>query len=549
MDFKKEIIRILSREIKGVKINLESPKNPEFGDYSFPCFGLAEKFRENPIGIAKRIAALLKKPGSIERIEAKGPYINFFINKESLVKNVLGKILKEKESYGDLKTNKRLIIEHTSINPNASPHVGRARNALIGDALVRIHRFLGYKVRVKYWVNDVGKQVAMLVYGSKGKKVNFDDLLKIYVRISKRVEIDKNLEKKIFKLINSLESGNKETINLFKKTVGLCLRGQLKILNGLGIRYDEFDYESKYLRNKQLNGMLKKLEESGRLFTDEEGRKVLDQKEFNFAMKSPVLVLTRADGTSLYPLRDIAYTIGKVKEGENIIVLGEDQKLYFEQIAAALKILGYKTPKAVHYSFVLLADGKMSTRKGNVVLLEDFMKEAVNKANKEIVKRYNKKDDKLAKVIGYGAIKYGILKVSNEKNVIFDWAKALDFEGETGPYLQYSYARASSILRKVKNGLKKIDFSLLNTKEEINLISKLEKFPEVVLKAKESLEPHLVANYAFELAKTFNEFYHVCKCIGVEKDLQNARLGLVTAFRYVIKNSLNLLGIQVSERM
>lgn len=267
-------------------------------------------------------------------------------------------------------------------------------------------------------------------------------------------------------------------------------------------------------------------------------------------MKIPVFVLTRADGTSLYGLRDITYNIEKSKKGENIVVLGEDQKLYQEQIAAALKELEIKVPRVVHYSFILLQDGKMSTRKGNLVLLEDFMKEAVNKANDELKRRYNKVDEKTAKAIAYGAVKYGILKVSPEKNVIFDWQHALSFEGESCPYIQYAYARISSILKKNKSKINlKIDFSLLKEKEESELAKILSLFPETVLKATNELKPHLIANYFYLLAQKFNEYYHKHKVLKAEATTKDARLLLISALRQVIKNGLNLLGIDVLDKM
>jgi len=267
-------------------------------------------------------------------------------------------------------------------------------------------------------------------------------------------------------------------------------------------------------------------------------------------MKVPVLVLTRGDGTSLYPLRDIAYAMDVGNKGENIVVLGEDQKLYNDQVNAALKILEKKTRKAVYYSFVLLNEGKMSTRSGNVVLLEDFMSEALKKAGAELKQRYNKIDNKAARVIGYGALKYAILKVSPEKNVIFNWQQALSFDGETAPYIQYAYARISSIIKKNKNKLpKKADFSLLDKKEEIELIKKLAEFPNIAEKTTNELRPSIIANYAYELAKQFNEFYHIHNILKEKRNIKNARLLLVSSIGQVLKSSLNLLGIDVLERM
>jgi len=350
-------------------------------------------------------------------------------------------------------------------------------------------------------------------------------------------------------LLNRLEKGDKIIKNKFKKIVGICVKGQLKILSELGIKYDVFDYESKYLWSKKTEETLKMLEKTGKLFVDGFNRWVMDQKGYGLGMKVPVLVLTRNDGTSLYPLRDIAYNLEKIGKGENIVVLGEDQKLYQEQIAAVLKELELKHPRVVHYSFVLLQEGKMSTRKGNLVLLEDFMKEAVKRARDELKKRYNKIDEKSAKTIAYGAVKYGILKVSSEKNVVFDWEQALSFEGETAPYIQYAYARISSILKKNKKINHKADLKLLKEKEEIELVKLLENFPEIISKSTEELKPHLIASYVYSVAQKFNEYYHLHQILKADKSVREARILLISALRQVIKNGLELLGIDVLERM
>ncbi|MBI2653133.1 arginine--tRNA ligase [Candidatus Woesearchaeota archaeon] len=568
--FKESIISFLKKETKLENIELEVPPNSEMGDYAFPCFILAKEWKKSPNEIAQELSRKFKPNNVIVEVKVIGPYLNFFVNKNKIAEETIKKILKEKEKYGssgigksyrskasgELKnkkflSNKKVLVEHTSINPNASPHVGRARNALIGDSIVRILKFQGYKVETHYFVNDVGKQIAMLVLGAEGKKnVAFKDLLNIYVEINKKIEEAPELEKKVLELLNKLEKGDKTIKNKFKKIVGVCVKGQIKILSELGIKYDIFDYESKYLWNKKTEEMLKRLEKTGKLFIDGFNRWVLDQKGYELGMKVPVLVMTRGDGTSLYPLRDIAYNLNKIKRGDNIVILGEDQKLYQEQIAAVLKELELRPPKVVHYSFVLLQDGKMSTRKGNLVLLEDFMKEAVNKAGEELKKRYNKIDLKSAKVIAYGAIKFGILKVSPEKNVVFDWEHALSFEGETAPYIQYAYARISSILKKHKIKINfKIDFSLLEQKEEAELIKLLSNFPETITKATNELRPHLAAVYLYSLAQKFNEYYHMHQILKADKNTRDARILLISAIRQVIKNGLSLLGIDVLERM
>jgi|TARA_B100001964_G_scaffold244993_1_gene329252 arginyl-tRNA synthetase len=550
--FKEEIIKLLKKELK-TDIELEVPPKPELGDYAFPCFSLAKVYKKSPDEIASDLASKIKKNKHISEIKTIGPYLNFFVNKDSLTEGTLARILKEKDKFGNsnIGKNKKIILEHTSINPNASPHVGRARNALIGDTLVNIMKFSGYNVEVHYFVNDIGKQISMLVLAARNRKnVKFDELLKIYMDIAKKVENSEKLEKEVLLLLNKLENGDKKIKNEFNKIVDISIKGQTKIFSELGIKYDKFDYESSYLWSRKTHEALKLLEKTGMFFFDKDNRFVLDEKGFGLGMKVPVLVLTRGDGTSLYPLRDIAYALDIGTKGNNIVVLGEDQKLYSEQINAALKLLEKKPRKSVYYSFVLLDEGKMSTRKGNVVLLEEFMSEALKKAQNELKKRYKTVNNKSAKVIGYGALKYAILKVSPEKNVIFNWTQALNFEGETAPYIQYAYARISSIIKKYKKPLpKKADFSLLNSSEEIELIKKLADFPQIVEKTANELRPNTIANYSYELAKQFNEFYHIHNILKEKEDVKKARLLLASCVRQTLKNSLNLLGIDILEKM
>jgi len=267
MDFKQEIIDALRKETKLEEIHLEVPPNPELGDFAFPCFSLAKAYKKAPVQIAQDLASKIKIK-SMSKIEAKGPYLNFFVNKENFTQDILTKMQKS-ENYGslDLGKKKKILVEHTSINPNASPHVGRARNALIGDSIVRLLKFQGYDVETHYFVNDIGKQIAMLVLGAEGKKkVTFDDLLKIYVKINKQVEEKPELEKEVFQLLNRLEKGDKEIITKFRKMVEVCVKGQSEILSDLDIHYDVYDYESDYLWNKKTEEILKLLEKTRKLF-------------------------------------------------------------------------------------------------------------------------------------------------------------------------------------------------------------------------------------------------------------------------------------------
>ncbi|MCK4905544.1 arginine--tRNA ligase [bacterium] len=549
MNPREEIIKQLKKITNLKEINLEIP--PEgFGDYAFPCFVLAKTFKKSPIQIAQDLAGKIKPNQLIKKVETKGAYLNFLVNKTIIAEDILIKITKEKNKFGCQKhTKEKIFIEHTSINPNASPHIGRARNALLGDFIVRLLRFQGYDIETHYFVNDIGKQIAMLVLGAEDKqKITFNDLLNLYIKINEKIEKTPELEQKVFELLKKLEEGDEKTKKRFRDIVDICVEGQVKIFSELDIKYDKFDYESDYLWTKKTVQVLKELEKTGKLFMDEEERYVLDQKDSNLPMESPFLVLTRADKTSLYPLRDLAYHIDK-KKSKSIIVLGEDQKLYFQQLKAALTLLGKPSPQPVFYSFVLLETGKMSTRKGNLVLLEDFMKEALQKAREEIKQRHNNIDDKDAKKIAYGAIKYSILKVTPERNVTFSW-KALQFEGDTGPYIQYACARINSILRKYEKKIdEKIDFSLLKTDEENNLIKILSNFEGTIEESERTLKPTILINYLYNLSQVFSNFYIKCPILKADEGLRKARMLLASCVKQVLENGLSILGIETLEKM
>lgn len=552
MDYEKIIKEALSKEtnLKKEKIMLEKPKNSEFGDYAFPCFSLAPLYKKAPAQISLELSQKLSKQKirGISKINPAGPYVNFIINKENLTNEIISEIL-SKKIFKKRKNNgkkEKIILEHTSINPNASPHVGRSRNSMIGDSIKRILEFFGYKIETHYYVNDVSKQIAMLALNFKTKDT-FESLLKKYIEISQKIKENPELEKKVFVLLNKFENKDKKTIALFKKIVDIAIKGQKKIFSSIGITFDYFDYESRYIEEGRK--ILKELEKTGKLFKDDEGRLVLNQigTGLENKMKSPVLVLTRNDGTGLYPLRDLAYTIEKCKKGKNIIILGEDQKLYSEQLKHALILLKKPYPEVVHYSFILLKDiGKMSTRSGDVVLLEDFISECTKKAQQEINKRKTKGD---AKKIAIAAIKYAILKSNNNRNITFDLEESMNFEGNTGPYLLYSYARASSIITKSKIKVtNKIKLEKLEDKE-INLIKKLGDFKESIENSYKNLDPSIIANYSFELSQLFNEFYHFYPVINADEKTKKQRLAIVEAFRLILTKSLNLLGIEVLEEM
>lgn len=553
--YAEKIMSILDRNLIRHNISLETPKNSDLGDIALPCFALAKEFKKSPILIASELKEIFGEIDFIEKIEVNGGYLNFFIKREVLICDTIKDIISLKDKYGSTMSgkDKKALIEHTSINPNASPHVGRARNAMIGDAIVRLLKFQGYDVETQYFVNDIGKQIAMLILGAKNRQnIAFKDLLDIYIDINKQVEKDSNLEDDVFKLLYKLENGDEEVRSDFRRIVDICIKGQAAIFNELGISYDIYKYESDYIWSSRICEILDSLKKTGKLEEDSEGRFVLNQEEYKLPLKAPYLVLTRKDKTSLYPTRDIAYTIDKIKSRaeKNIVVLGEDQKVYFKQIEAALDLLGYKAPKAVHYSFVLLPEGKMATRTGTVVLLEDLMRESLAVVENSMKQRYSSYEQHTVKAIAYGAIKYAFLKVSNDRNVIFDWEQALSFNGDSGPYLQYSYARINSILKKYNEELKDdIDLSVLQENIEYELIKELAQFPNIVESALEEYSPNIIANYIYAVAKKFSLFYHECPVLNTENNLKEARICLIHSVKYVVKNGLNLLGIETVDSM
>jgi len=554
--YRQAIAEAVKQLIPVDEITLEVPPDPKLGDLALPCFPFAAILRKNPAAIAADLKDKIGGLDFVDRIDVVGAYLNFFLDRETVIRDTIEAIRSKGGAYGSSGRGrgKKALIEHTSINPNASPHVGRARNALIGDSIVRLMRFEGYDVCVHYFVNDIGKQIAMLVLGAEGRDdVTFGDLLDIYVDVNNRIKDDPRLEAEVFELLHRLERGDKDALERFRRVVDICIEGQTRIFSELGIYYDVFKHESDYVASGATDEILQRLEATGRLERDVEGRFVLNLDGYNLPSRAPYVVLTRADGTSLYPLRDIAYTIDKVKtESEvNIVVLGEDQKLYHQQVSAALDILGYKAPVSVHYSFVLLPDGKMSTRQGTVVLLEDFMREAVAKATEEMAKRHGEADPDTAKAVAYGAVKYAILKVANERNVTFDWSSALSFEGDTGPYLQYCYARINSIMRRAGGELpSSADFSRLTEDIEYELVKELAGFPTAVSKAVDEFSPHVVANSIYRVAKAFSTFYNQCPVLNAEDpEVRDARLLLSTAVKQVLANGMALLGIDPVESM
>lgn len=558
MNYKEYILNIIKKlGIDTNEVEVEVPPKEEMGDYSLPCFKIKIDNLNSPNEKANYLLNNLEYDKNIiSNISVLGPYLNFKVNTDNLGKEVIKEILSSKEKYGSTLEgiNKSLLIEHTSINPNASPHIGRSRNSIIGDFLARLYTFNGYNVTREYFINDIGKQISMLLVGVKKgadlNKVTFNDMLKLYIDINEEAKTNPQLEKEVFHYLNLLENGDEIVREEFKKITDLCVEGQKKIFDKMDIHWDNFKHESDFVFENTTNQILSKLKEKNRLKEDENGRLYLDLEGYNIPTKSPVLVLTREDKTSLYPLRDIAYTIYKMEKNKdvNLIVLGEDQKVYMEEISAALDILGYKSPKLISYSFVLLNGDKMATREGKVVLLEDFIEEAKKKLNASFKSRGTTYSEENLLSLASSCIKYSMLNINRGKNINFNLEDATNFTGNSAIYILYNYARINSILNKSTFELN--DNIVLDNALEKLIIKKLYDFKDIVKETVKTNESVIITKYLNDLCSLFSRYYEEVSILKEENiTIKNSRLLLLNSIKIVIENSCTILGIKTIEKL
>ncbi len=558
MNYKEYILNIIKKlGIDTNEVEVEVPPKEEMGDYSLPCFKIKIDNLNSPNEKANYLLNNLEYDKNIiSNISVLGPYLNFKVNTDNLGKEVIKEILSSKEKYGSTLEgiNKSLLIEHTSINPNASPHIGRSRNSIIGDFLARLYTFNGYNVTREYFINDIGKQISMLLVGVKKgadlNKVTFNDMLKLYIDINEEAKTNPQLEKEVFHYLNLLENGDEIVREEFKKITDLCVEGQKKIFDKMDIHWDNFKHESDFVFENTTNQILSKLKEKNRLKEDENGRLYLDLEGYNIPTKAPVLVLTREDKTSLYPLRDIAYTIYKMEKNKdvNLIVLGEDQKVYMEEISAALDILGYKSPKLISYSFVLLNGDKMATREGKVVLLEDFIEEAKKKLNASFKSRGTTYSEENLLSLASSCIKYSMLNINRGKNINFNLEDATNFTGNSAIYILYNYARINSILNKSTFELN--DNIVLDNALEKLIIKKLYDFKDIVKETVKTNESVIITKYLNDLCSLFSRYYEEVSILKEENiTIKNSRLLLLNSIKIVIENSCTILGIKTIEKL
>lgn len=543
-------------------IDFNPPPNLDLGDVAVPFFNAARKLKEAPPKLAARVAAEADFGGDVAEARAAGPYLNLKLNRAAFTRRIVEAALEAGPAYGSGGSGrgKHGLIEHTSINPNASPHVGRARNAMIGDSIARLLRFEQYDLEVRYYVNDMGRQIGLLVLmADELEDLTFERILDAYVRANARAKEDPEFAERGYGLLAKMETGDDETREKFRTVTDLCLRGQLAVLARIGAEYDVFDHESDYLDDPRLEQVEAALRERDALFTDEEQRLVVDLSKLGYTLEEGrYFVLRRANGSSMYGYRDLAYTIDKDARGADmdLIVLGEDHKLYAQQIALILEAAGFRAPEPIYYSYIVLKDGKMSTRQGKVVLLSDFLDQAAELAAERVAeqcKELSEEEQRLiAEQVAVAAIRFAVLRVSPNKNVTFDMDAALSFTGDTGPYIQYSCARIHSILRRYGGPVPETlpaEFPVA-TNAEWALLSRLAEFPSVVAGAVAQRTCAPIAVYALEIARLFTGFYHDCPVLNADTpDMVEARLHVCRATLRTLQNALAILGIEAPERM
>lgn len=565
IDFKNEAVKFIQEQQDSLNREevislMEIPPSPEMGDYAFPCFKLAKTFKKAPNLIAEELVEKMGNNEYFEKIENKGPYINFFINNEMLVKTVLEDIKEEKESYGssNIGENKTVIVEFSSPNIAKPFHIGHIRSTVIGNSLYKIYKFLGFDTVAINHLGDYGTQFGMLIVAYKKwgdheviEADPINELLKLYVRFNSEAENNEELMNQARYWFKELEEGNEEALELWQWMRDISLKEFNKVYDLLNIEFDSYAGESFY--SDKMVEVIKDLKEK-KLIEKSRGAEIVDLEPYDM----PPALIKKSDGSTLYATRDIAAAIYRKEHYnfyKNIYVVGSQQILHFKQWIKVVELMGHNWAKdCIHVPFgmVSLESGTMSTRKGRVVFLEDVLKNAIDKTLKIIEERNPKLENKedVAKQVGIGAVVFQELFNARIKDYVFSWDETLSFEGETGPYVQYTHARASRLLERGEFDLENdVDFSLLKEDDELSIVKLLYDFPNIIVNAMEKNEPSIITRLIVDIAKAFNKFYNSCPILSEGEELKKARLLLVYGTKTVIQIGLSLLGIDAPEKM
>jgi arginyl-tRNA synthetase len=562
--FKKEVVSLLSEaaEVPPEQIasRLEYPPDESFGDLAFPCHLLSNRMKKLPQAIASELAKRLLPKASIDRIAANGPYLNFFADPAALATEVISSIVSQAEAYGlsDEGRGKTIVIDFSSPNIAKPFGVGHLRTTVLGNALYHIFSKLGYRVVRVNHLGDWGTQFGKLITAFKlwGDEVRLEkdpigELFDLYVEFHRRAESDSGLEEKARQEFKKLEEGEQETLKLWRRFRELSLQDFDRIYRLLGIQFDSYAGESFY--NPYLEKTIEALKSAGLTRVSEDAL-IIDLEKYGM----PPCLLKKKDEATLYATRDIAaaiYRYQTYKFHKNLYVVGSAQRLHFQQVFKVLELMGHPWSKDCHHvelGWIKFEKGAMSTRKGNIVFLEDVLARS-EQLVKGIIEEKNpglKNRDQVARQVGIGAVVFWDLSARRNKDINFSWEQALNFEGQTGPYLQYTYARLASVLRRYgEPPPAHPDLSLLSGAQEKRAIKLLCRFPEHLQRAAQDYEPYHLVSYLLELSSAFNSFYQSQRILCEDLGLRSARVSLAAATRAVLQEGLRLLGMEAPQSM
>ncbi|MDY5694115.1 MAG: arginine--tRNA ligase [Eubacteriales bacterium] len=559
-DIAKAIAAITDIDEAELSSYIEIPPDRSMGDYAFPCFRLAKAMRKAPPAIAEELRAGITLPSSITKAEVKGGYLNFFEDRAGAASATIKRVLADGENYGHSNEGggKNVCVEFSSINIAKPFHIGHLPSTAIGNSLNRIYKALGYNTIAINHLGDWGTQFGKMIVAYKkwggGKPIEEStvrELVKLYVRFHEEAETDESLNDEARAWFRKIEQGDSEAVDLWQRMKTLTLKEVGEVYKLLGVEFDSYAGESFY--EDKMQAVIDELDAKGLLKTDK-GAKIVDLSEYNM----PPCIIVKSDGATLYATRDLAAAIYRKKTYDfvkSIYVVAYQQNLHFQQFFKVLELMGYDWVKdCVHVNFgmVSMEEGTLSTRHGNVVYLEDVLNASIEKTLEIIKEKSPDLEDKeaAARAVGVGAVVWGILYNSRIKDTSFSWKKMLNFDGETGPYAQYTHARCCSVLRKA-GGYDEadIDCTLLSGEAETALVKAIAAFPDTVKAAAEKYEPYLIARAAIEICSRFNKFYYDCRIMDDDMHIRNARLALTDAARICIKNALYLVGLEAPERM
>ena len=557
--FKQKIVEAIKKETGLEQINLEIPPNQELGDYAFPCFELAKKWKKNHAEIAQILKDKIKLAGV--KTEIKGAYLNFFIDYKKKNEYLLREVLKKRNKYGSsTKKNQNVMIEFFHANTHKAVHIGHIRNICLGESIARILEFSGYDViRVNYQ-GDIGPHVAKCMWGILNLKLKMPEKNKlrwlggIYAKANEKSNENAGAEEEIRVMTKQLYEGDKKLTALWIRTRKWCLDDFNKLYKEFNVKFNRLYFESEV--EKSGKEISRKLVDEGITKVSDEAI-IADLEQYGLG----ILVLVRNDEVALYGAKDLGLSQLKLKEyrkiDKSLHVVGKEQEFYFKQLFKIFELM--KSPlscRSYHiiYELVMLPEGKMSSREGNLVLYYDLIDRLLDVTRKEVEKRNKNmpknKLEKIANQIAFGALKFSMANRENNRVLIFDMKKALDLEGETGPYIQYANTRINSILKRYgKNVSGNVNLSLLTHENETQLINILQKFPNTIEECAVHYKTNLLARYLLDLSQALNRFYHSCPILQEKEELKLARLVLIKTVQTVISQGLYLLGIETPERM